>query len=65
MMIERRDIEAIVRTMIDERLADLADTMNSRAYYERDRGGILESKAGEIYSEIEAALKSNIEDAQP
>ena len=63
MIIDRADIEAIVRTMIDERLQDLADSMKSAAYNERDHGGRLEGAIAGAFDAIRDAINSNIEEA--
>ena len=63
MMIERADIEIMVQTIISERLADIAESMKSEAYWWRDKGGSMESAIATAFDEIERAIKSNIEEA--
>lgn len=56
MLIERKDIEIIVQTIIDERLKCIAEALAFAAYCELDRGGTLEREAATIYETIKDAL---------
>ena len=62
-MIIRSDIEIMVQTIVSERLADIAESMRSQAYYLRDHSGAMESAIAGAFDEIERAIRSNIEEA--
>ena len=63
MYIERKDIEIIVQTIIDERFQGVMDSLQSAAYAWRDHSGALESKLASGLDDVVNALNSSIEEA--
>lgn len=60
MHIDRQDIEIMVQTMINERLADIAESLKSAAYCERDHGGAMENAIAQAYTTLAETIESNI-----
>lgn len=62
MIIFRADVEQIINAIIDERLNEIADSLDSEAYYDRDHGGTLESATAGVFDRIRDAIRSNVEE---